>query len=110
MDPAARAQLHETGGHLATAGVVHADEEHLRLLLRNLALILHTSGTTGRPKGVPLTHAHLAAPALGSPPKPDPAAAERVIAPFPIATAAQRRQRFYMAQALILGGPDGQVM
>jgi hypothetical protein len=29
---------------------------------------------------------------------------------FPVSTAAQRRQRFYMAQALILGGPDGQVM
>jgi hypothetical protein len=30
-------------------------------------------------------------------------------APLPT-TAAQRRQRFYAVQALILGGPDGQVM
>jgi uncharacterized protein (DUF1800 family) len=28
----------------------------------------------------------------------------------PVATAAQRRQRFYTLQALMLGGPDGQVM
>jgi hypothetical protein len=29
---------------------------------------------------------------------------------LPVSTAAQRRQRFYAVQALILGGPDGQVM
>jgi acyl-CoA synthetase (AMP-forming)/AMP-acid ligase II/acyl carrier protein len=54
----------------------------------DLAMVLHTSGTTGRPKGVPLTHAHLVTPALQSPPKADPGVAERVVAPFPIATAA----------------------
>ena len=31
-------------------------------------------------------------------------------APRPTNTAAQRRQRFYALQALMLGGPDGQVM
>jgi hypothetical protein len=28
----------------------------------------------------------------------------------PLDTAARRRQRFYALQAMILGGPDGQVM
>jgi acyl-CoA synthetase (AMP-forming)/AMP-acid ligase II len=54
----------------------------------DLAMVLHTSGTTGRPKGVPLTHAHLAAFALEWEEKANHRTAERVIAPFPIASAA----------------------
>jgi acyl-CoA synthetase (AMP-forming)/AMP-acid ligase II len=55
----------------------------------DLAMVLHTSGTTGRPKGVPFTHAQLAVPALEwAGPKARWLPAERVISPFPVASAA----------------------
>lgn len=54
----------------------------------DLAMILHPPGTARRVTGVPLTHADLAAPAVGMPPKADPAVAERVLTSFPVASAA----------------------
>jgi acyl-CoA synthetase (AMP-forming)/AMP-acid ligase II len=55
----------------------------------DLAMVLHTSGTTGRPKGVPITHAQFAVPALEwVAPKARWLPADRVISPFPIASAA----------------------
>ena len=38
MDPAVRAQLHQPGGHLAAAGVVDADEQHLGAVGRDQVL------------------------------------------------------------------------
>src|SRR5436190_1092942 len=55
LDAAGGAQLERTG--TAATGKTHPDGPHGD----DVALFLHTSGTTSRPKGVPLTHANLVA-------------------------------------------------
>ncbi|WP_349359139.1 class I adenylate-forming enzyme family protein [Stappia sp.] len=82
---AAGAQVHETGfGAVALAGDETARPEPVRADADQVAVLLYTTGTTGAPKGVMLTHANLCFAAEASADLRDLTAQDRVYGALPL--------------------------